>query len=66
VADWHQRAGQQAKQVHEHLIAGRTTPIPRAEQADEVRVKTQRRFQQGAFNRGGVLWMAVLILPCYR
>lgn len=59
VAAWHRRAGQQAKRVHEYLVLTRPIDLGQV-QADEVRVKTQRRNPQG-----GVLWMAMaLCVPC--
>lgn len=59
VAAWHRQAGQQARRVHDHFVLGRRFDLCQV-QADEVRVKTQRRLQQG-----GVLWMAMAVcVPC--
>lgn len=65
VAAWHARAGQQAKQVHEHLVLGRRFDLGQA-QADEIRVKTQRRGGQGSDRGGGVLWMALALCVPFR
>jgi len=67
VAAWHRRAGQQAKRVHEHLVLAQQFDLGQV-QADEVRVKTQRRKEQAtqqATQQGGILWMAMaLCVPC--
>ena len=51
VADWQRRAGQQAKQVHEHIVQQGQLDVEQV-QADEIRVKKQ----------GGIVWMATAIM----
>jgi len=60
VAAWHRRAGEQAKRVHEHLVLARPLDLGQV-QADEIRVKTQRRGGQG-----GLLWMALALCVPFR
>ena len=50
VSDWHRRAGQHCRQVHEHLVESRPQELEQV-QADEIKVKTQR----------GTFWMALAI-----
>jgi len=45
VAAWQKRAGEQARRVHEHLVLARPLDLGQV-QADEIRVKTQRRQVQ--------------------
>lgn len=51
VADWQQRAGQQAQRVHEHLVQQGQLELQHV-QADEIRVKRQK----------GIVWMAMAIM----
>jgi hypothetical protein len=55
VASWQQRAGEQARQVHEHVIGQSQLDLGQV-QADEIKVKTQR----------GYLWLALAIMVSTR
>jgi hypothetical protein len=55
VAHWQQRAGDQARQVHEHVIGQSQLALGQV-QADEIKVKTQR----------GYLWLALAIMVSTR
>lgn len=55
VAGWQQRAGTQARQVHEHIIGQSQLDLGQV-QADEIKVKTQR----------GYLWLALAIMVSTR
>ena len=51
VADWHKRAGKHCEAVHPHLVIGQPRDLGQV-QADEIRVKLQRRL---------VAWQAMAI-----
>jgi len=55
VANWQQRAGEQSRRVHEHLVAQNQLDLAQV-QADEIRVKTQ----------AGILWVAMAIMVSTR
>lgn len=55
VARWQQRAGEHARQVHEHVIGQSQLDLGQV-QADEIKVKTQR----------GYLWLALAIMVSTR
>lgn len=55
VASWQKRAGDQAQQVHEHVIGQSQLDLGQV-QADEIKVKTQR----------GYLWLALAIMVSTR
>jgi hypothetical protein len=55
VASWQKRAGDQARQVHEHVIGQSQLDLGQV-QADEIKVKTQR----------GYLWLALAIMVSTR
>jgi hypothetical protein len=55
VHDWLCKAGNHARQVHEHMLSHQELDLQQA-QGDEIRVKTQ----------GGVLWMALAVMVSTR
>lgn len=55
VARWQQRAGEQARQVHQHVLGQSQLDLGQV-QADEIKVKTQR----------GYLWLALAIMVSTR
>ena len=55
VASWQKRAGEQARQVHEHIIGQSQLDLGQV-QADEIKVKTQR----------GYLWLALAMMVSTR
>ena len=55
VANWQERAGKQARQVHEHLIGQSQLDLGQV-QADEIKVKTQQ----------GYLWLALVLMVSTR
>jgi transposase-like protein len=55
VANWQKRAGEQSRQVHEHVIGQRQLDLGQV-QADEIKVKTQQ----------GSLWLALAMMVSTR